>query len=285
MGAAERRRGLGALQRALHERHQELLVGQLVREDVALETHQQRARRGEVAVQGGQSVGDRADLLDDRQDGIVLGPQPPRGLDVRRCHGDRVERTREDGAQGDADGEHVDHLLGDRADRGRQEARRRDDHRGEREAHAHQDRLRAIAFDRRAIRIASARASTRSTVSTTSAASDDAVAPRDASATPTPAAASAGASLMPSPTMMVGPLRTRARWRRACPAGSHSASTVSTPTTRPTISAMSDRSPVTRTILVMPPARSAAPCGARRVGSRPRAGTPPRARRRSRRRR
>jgi len=40
------------------------------------------------------------------------------------------------------------------------------------------------------MRIASARASTRSTVSTTSAASDEAVAPRAASATPTPAAAS-----------------------------------------------------------------------------------------------
>ncbi len=51
--------------------------------------------------------------------------------------------------------------------------------------------------------MASARASTRSTVSTTSAASDDAVAPRAASATPTPAAARAGASLTPSPTMMV----------------------------------------------------------------------------------
>ena len=40
---------------------------------------------------------------------------------------------------------------------------------------------------------------------TTSAASDEAVAPRAPIATPTSAAARAGASLMPSPTMTVGP--------------------------------------------------------------------------------
>ena len=66
---------------------------------------------------------------------------------------------------------------------------------------------RAMLFERRAMRIASASASIRSTVSTTSAASDEAVAPRAASATPTPAAASAGASLTPSPTMIVGAAR------------------------------------------------------------------------------
>jgi len=57
--------------------------------------------------------------------------------------------------------------------------------------------------DRRAIRMASARPSIRSAVSTTSAVSEDAVAPPAANATPTPAAASAGASFTPSPTMMV----------------------------------------------------------------------------------
>ena len=97
------------------------------------------------------------------------------------------------------------------------------------------------------MRIASASASTRSTVSTTSAASDDAVAPRAASATPAPAAASAGASLMPSPTMIVAAPADSARDRGSFAAGSQSASTASTPTTRPTMSATSARSPVTST--------------------------------------
>ena len=61
----------------------------------------------------------------------------------------------------------------------------------------------AIPRERRAIRIASATRSSRSTTKTTSAASDDAVA-RAPIATPT-SAASAGASFTPSPTMIVGP--------------------------------------------------------------------------------
>ena len=105
----------------------------------------------------------------------------------------------------------------------------------------------AIRFERRAMRIASARASIRSTVSTTSAASEDAVAPRAASATPTPAAASAGASLTPSPTMIVAPCADSRSIAASLSAGSQSASTVSTPTMRPTMSAMSARSPVTST--------------------------------------
>ncbi len=54
---------------------------------------------------------------------------------------------------------------------------------------------------------ASPNRSSRSTVSTTSAASEAAVAPRAPSATPTSARASAGASLIPSPTIMVGARR------------------------------------------------------------------------------
>ena len=97
----------------------------------------------------------------------------------------------------------------------------------------------------------------RSTVSTTSAASEDAVDPRAASATPTPAAASAGASLTPSPTMIVAPRADSRSMAASLSAGSQSASTVSTPTTRPTMSAMSARSPVTSTTRVMPAARNA----------------------------
>ena len=115
----------------------------------------------------------------------------------------------------------------------------------------------AILFERRAIRIASPRASIRSTVSTTSAASEDAVAPRAASATPTPAAASAGASLTPSPTMIVAPFADSRSIAASLSAGSQSASTVSTPTMRPIMSAMSARSPVTSTTRVIPAVRSA----------------------------
>ena len=65
--------------------------------------------------------------------------------------------------------------------------------------------LRAMLRDLRAIVTTSANRSIRSTVRTTSAVSEDAVLPWAAIATPTAAAASAGASLMPSPTMTVGP--------------------------------------------------------------------------------
>ncbi len=63
---------------------------------------------------------------------------------------------------------------------------------------------RAIRRARCAIMIASPTRSSRSVRMTTSAASDEALAPRAPSATPISATASAGASLMPSPTMMVG---------------------------------------------------------------------------------
>ena len=72
---------------------------------------------------------------------------------------------------------------------------------------------RAICLDQRAISIASASRSRRSVVSTMSAASDEAVAPRAPIATPTVAAASAGASLTPSPTITVPADSTRAQVR------------------------------------------------------------------------
>src|SRR5680860_423082 len=60
--------------------------------------------------------------------------------------------------------------------------------------------------ERRPMAMASATRSTRSSGMTTSAASDETVAPPKAIAIPTSAAASAGASLMPSPTMTTGPV-------------------------------------------------------------------------------
>ena len=116
----------------------------------------------------------------------------------------------------------------------------------------------AIRLERRAMRIASARASIRSTVSTTSAASDEAVGPargeRDARTRPRRAP---GASLTPSPTMIVAPSADSRSIAASLSAGSQSASTVSTPTTRPTMSAMSARSPVTSTTRRIPALRSA----------------------------
>ena len=63
----------------------------------------------------------------------------------------------------------------------------------------------AIERARRAIWTASVRRSSRSTVMTMSAASEEALAPRAPIATPTSARARAGASLSPSPTITIGP--------------------------------------------------------------------------------
>ena len=83
----------------------------------------------------------------------------------------------------------------------------------------------AIRRERRAITIASASRSSRSVVSTMSAASELAVEPRTPIAMPTSAAARAGASLTPSPTMAV----TAARARRAPPRPSRQASAARVP--------------------------------------------------------
>ena len=114
----------------------------------------------------------------------------------------------------------------------------------------------AMRLARRAMTAASPRRSSRSTVRTTSAASELAVAPRAPMATPTSARASAGASLMPSPTMMVTPLRRSSVTASTFSCGVRSASTASTPIMAPTASAASSRSPVTMTTRVMPSLRS-----------------------------
>ena len=109
---------------------------------------------------------------------------------------------------------------------------------------------------RRAMTTASPSRSRRSTVRTTSAASEEAVAPRAPTATPTSASASAGASLMPSPTMIVRPARCSSRTASTFSAGVRSARTSSTPMTAPTVCAFSSRSPVTMTMRRMPSRRS-----------------------------
>ena len=114
----------------------------------------------------------------------------------------------------------------------------------------------AIRRARRAISIASARRSSRSVVSTTSAASEEAVAPRAPIATPTVAAASAGASLRPSPTITVTARCPSARTPATLLAGVCSARTSSSPRTFPTSRAGSGRSPVSITSRWIPAARS-----------------------------
>ena len=119
---------------------------------------------------------------------------------VFRCHRNGVNLAGDDSAQRDEDRQNVNFLLQDRAERWLKQA-------GSRATIAAIDSpipvptaCSATVLDRRAMKMASARAST---AKTTSAASDEAVAPRAERATPTPAAARAGASLIPSPTMIV----------------------------------------------------------------------------------
>ncbi len=100
----------------------------------------------------------------------------------------------------------VDRLLDDRPGDRRQQPERAEEHGPERQPHPDDARSAPRSSGTAcAIAIASATRSSRSTISTTSAASLEAVAPRAPIATPTSAAASAGASLMPSPTMIVTP--------------------------------------------------------------------------------
>ena len=114
----------------------------------------------------------------------------------------------------------------------------------------------AIRRERRAIEMASAIRSRRSTIRTMSAASDDAVAPRAPIATPTSAAASAGASFRPSPTKIVTPSSRSASTAFTFSAGSRSDRTRSTPSAAPTDSATSGWSPVTMTTRLIPARRS-----------------------------
>ena len=97
----------------------------------------------------------------------------------------------------------------------------------------------AILRERCAIVIASTSRSRRSTTSTMSAASDDAVAPLAPMATPMSAAASAGASLSPSPTMIVTPCSRSAPTASTFSAGVRSDRIRSTPSAAPTDSATS----------------------------------------------
>ena len=94
-------------------------------------------------------------------------------------------------------------------------------------------------------------------------------------AIPTSARASAGASLIPSPVMMTGARRCSRRTTSSLPAGVSSASTSSTPVSAPTASAASARSPVARTIRVMPPRRIARIVAGHRAGSGPQAAARP----------
>ncbi len=114
----------------------------------------------------------------------------------------------------------------------------------------------AMPRARRAMLMASARRSSRSVVSTMSAASDEAVEPRAPIAIPTVAAARAGASLTPSPTMTEVAVSLSARTQATFPSGVCSACTQSSPSTVATSRAGSARSPVSMTRRCNPAFRS-----------------------------
>ena len=71
----------------------------------------------------------------------MFGTQPQRGGHVRGGHRDRVHLARQHAPQRDADGQHVDDLLHDRARRWWQQAGCGGEHRDQRQTHADQDGL------------------------------------------------------------------------------------------------------------------------------------------------
>jgi hypothetical protein len=121
---------------------------------------------------------------------------------------------------------------------------------------------RAIESDRRPMLIASTTRSIRSTVMTTSAVSDDTVAPADPMAIPTSASASAGASLMPSPIIATLRRSLRALSDLTTPSFSSGvcrANTRSAPIAAPTAKATVSSSPETSATYATPLARSRSP--------------------------
>ena len=134
---------------------------------------------------------------------------------------------------------------------------------------------RAMARARLAMTTASETRSRRSTRMTTSAASDDALAPLAPMAMPTSAAASAGASLIPSPTISVGLRRCSVATASTLSEGTRSARTASRSRAAPIVSAASARSPVTITMRDTPALRSiCTACGVSRLSSSPSSSAP-----------
>ena len=124
----------------------------------------------------------------------------------------------------------------------------------------------AMRRARCAMTIASPTRSSRSARITTSAASEEALAPRAPIAMPTSAAASAGASLIPSPTMTVGLMRCSVRTASTLSEGTRSANTTSKSRAAPMVCAAAARSPVIMPIRATPAARKASD-RARRIGT------------------
>ena len=133
----------------------------------------------------------------------------------------------------------------------------------------------AMPRARFAMETASETRSSRSVRMTTSAASDDALAPLAPMAMPTFAAANAGASLMPSPTITVGCKRCSVATASTLSDGTRSASTASRSSAAPMVSAASARSPVSMTMRETPAARRACTArGVSRLSSSPSSKTP-----------
>ena len=135
--AAQGSRGLGVPERAGHERQEQPLVLALVGHEGRLQPFEELPCRGEVGILRGEPVGDGADLLDLGQDGVVVGAKALGERDVLVRERQAVHAPREDGAQRQGDGQHVDALLEHRARCGGQQACRGRDHRDTREPHPH----------------------------------------------------------------------------------------------------------------------------------------------------
>ena len=183
--AAHRRGRVRAAECSGDEGHEECFVGPLVWEQFGLEPFEQGAGRGEVSVAGGQRVGHGSDLLDDRQQWRRARPgvagavaTSAGGIAIVWTAPGSTARSAMPMASTSMTSCRSAPAAGGRSPAAAATIAASDSPMPTRTACS------AIRFERRAMKMASARASIRSTVSTTSAASDDAVAPRAASATP-----------------------------------------------------------------------------------------------------
>jgi hypothetical protein len=156
------------------------------------------------------------------------------------------EPSRQDRAQRDKDRENVNDLLQDRAERWRKQIGSRGNHRCDRQTHTFSDRWQGnrlgSSIDEDGIGESIEPVNGQDDIGCLGGGCR----PPRGEATPTPAAARTGASLIPSPTMIVA-ARGLGPDDSKLVARSQSAKTVSTPKIRPTMLAMSARSPVTNT--------------------------------------
>jgi hypothetical protein len=126
------RGGCVASERSVDDWDEDFFVGTLVREQLALEVFEYIECCGEVSVLGAQRVGNASDLLNDWEESVVLLSDSQDCGDVFRWHRNGVNLAGEDSAQRDEDRKNVNDLLQDRAERWREQAGGRGNHRCDR---------------------------------------------------------------------------------------------------------------------------------------------------------